>query len=167
MSICYQPSMKTRSFRQMTKPNLIFGLDDFIREKSVFEKVLLVTLTDGSLLYQDDGRFGPDDKFWVRLKAAVESGEVPFIKSIDLYYREQLQEGLSNSDVFFYTRRAIAEMGQPTINQILIGRGHRDINARLKVISFNDIGWSPYEGDITEIRDISSCNPETLIYNKY
>lgn len=149
----------------MTKPNLVFGLNDFILEKSVFEKLLLVTLTDNSLLYQDDGRFGPDDKFWLRLKIAVENKFVAPIKSVDLYYREQLQEGLSNSDIFFYTRRAIAEIGQPTINQILIGRRHKDITGHLKIIAFNDVGFTAGEGDIFEIRKINNCNDQCLICN--
>lgn len=147
------------------KPNLTFGLDDFVREKSVFEKLLLVTLADGSLLYQDDGRFGPDDKFWLRLKKEVESRNVPWIKSIELYYRERCQEGFSNSDIFFYSKKAIAEMGDVTRNLFLVG-GKSNIDGCLDILYFNDAGIGDNYMPLTkETRNISDCNEESLIRN--
>lgn len=95
--------------------------DSYLHE--IDTTVLVITLSDGTKVYSDDGRYGEFDKAWLRLATHLKETALQ-IESISIKFRSHVEVAATrnpNTVGFFYTQGAACWIGQPTAKYFIVG----------------------------------------------
>jgi hypothetical protein len=113
--------MRAESFQLCTKR------DDFIWDKAVW----VVTLSDGTEVWQDDGREGAyEPNAWIRLgRYCAETGLT--IKTMNLKFRSHVI-AIPKSPFFYFTKGIVGSTGSP-INLHFANAGYLNDEGKLEV----------------------------------
>lgn len=99
---------KSSASQRITINHLCQQVDDFIEEKPLW----VAGLSNGSVIYQDDDRYGNGDVAWFRLKKFCETEKISII-SLHLKFRSNIIKSLPMyDDGYFFCRKIIKRIGQ-------------------------------------------------------
>lgn len=97
-----------------------FSIDDFIIDKD--KTIWIASLSDGSVVYQDDDRPGLEPIAWFRLKKYVYEKNLDIV-GLKIKFRSHTENILENNkyDGVFFKRGAMAFPGQKTQHLYILG----------------------------------------------
>lgn len=132
-------------------------MDSFIEDKD--KAIWIAHLSNGQVVYQDDERYGDDDRAWLRLMKYCSKNKV-FVKSVYIKFRSHTEKAVENDgDGIFYRRKALGSPVDKTRHYYLFGVCK---DGKIEVHH-----WLVPEVILEEsdIRDIEGCE-DTIIWNK-
>lgn len=83
-------------------------VDDFIEDKDT--AVYIIELSDGTMVYEDENRYGYEDKAWLRLQTYCKENQV-WIKKVWIKFRSHTEFVFENTGDGVFFRRGV--MGNP------------------------------------------------------
>ena len=95
--------------------------DEYLQDKD--KPVWIAVLSDETVVYGDDGRYGEEDRAWFRLKAHLKAKNLK-IEQLRVKFRSHVEvshQRTENTRGWFLSYGAGAFVGQPTFNYILTG----------------------------------------------
>ena len=95
--------------------------DSYLEDRD--KTVWIITLSDGSVVFQDDERYGPEDRAWNRLKTYVREASLR-VQSVKLKFRshtETVFDDLSKAEGVFFSNAIGCWIGQKPINYYIMG----------------------------------------------
>lgn len=139
--------------------NVCKELDEYIFDKD--ETIWIVKLSNGEKIYQDDGRYGTNDKAWLRLKKYCYLNELN-IENVSINFRSHTEFLFENDgDGVFFRRGILAQIGYV--------QGMYIFGLVKNNLIYVQHWWVPpviKQEDETEIRNIEG-HQDTIIWNQY
>lgn len=107
---------------------LSFVEDDYLREAYETYPRLVITLSDGRIVYSDDERPGQKAPTWVRLRNFLEKNPEIFITKVTAGFRDNILNIGDDADGYFFVKSAFAAIDSAkTLSMWVLGTYENNI----------------------------------------